>query len=137
MLSDRAWMALRVVLWIAIGSYIVMVMRNPEIGDEVGRTSIEMLGIVPVEEAPWTPLGRPVGLSLPQGAAGVSADALLLTHSLDPSCPLSGVELRLQLGATGLSEAYTRGAVPACAAQTVWSVAWPLLPEPTELQTQL
>ncbi len=137
MLSDRAWMAIRVVLWIAIGSYIVMVMRNPEIGDELGRTSIEMLGIVPVEEAPWTPLPRPAGLSVPVGTPGGSADALLLTGNLDPGCPMPGLELRVELGATGLTAAYTRGAVPACAAVAVWSVAWPLVAEATELQTRL
>ena len=137
MLSDRAWMAVRVVLWIPIGSYIVVVMRNPEIGDEVGRTSIEMLGIVPAAEAPWTALAAPAGLSLPLGASGGSADALLLTRSLDPSCPMPGLELRLLLGATGLRTVHTRGPVPPCAAAAVWSVAWPLLPEATELQTQL
>lgn len=137
MLSDRAWMAVRVVLWIAIGGYIVMVMRRPEIGDEVGRTSVEMLGIVPVDDVPWVPLARPGGATPGPAVAGGAADALLASHALDATCGLTGRELRLRLDGTGLAQVSSRGALPDCAAAAVWGASWPAVPEGLELELTL
>lgn len=137
MLSDRAWMAVRVVLWIAIGGYIVTVMRRPEIGDEVGRASVEMLGIVPVDEVPWAALVRPEGTTPGPAAAGGAAEALLASQALDARCSLTGRELRLRLGPTGLEAAELRGAAPDCAAAAVWSASWPAVADGLDLEVTL
>lgn len=137
MLSDRAWMAVRVVLWVAIGAYVVTVLRKPEIGDEVGRTSVEMLGIVPVAEVPWVAVAPPAGAPAGTAAPGGAAEALLASQSLDAACALGGRELRLRFGAEGLVSAESRGPLPACGAAAVWAAAWPAVADGLELELTL
>ncbi len=130
-------MAVRVVLWVAIGGYVVTVLRNPEIGDEVGRTSVEMLGIVPVDEVPWTAGAPPSGWARPAAAPGTAADALLAAQALDAGCPLGGRTLRLRFDGSGLVAAEARGALPACGDGAVWGGRWPAVAEGLELEVDV
>lgn len=129
--ADRRWMFLRTAVWIGIGIYAVMLIRNPGMGDAVGKAALEATGMVKPE---WTPVRPPAGLVAAPPPQGDAADALLTASRLStPDCKLAGRQLRLHLGPPGLESAEVLGTVPSCLAERIWQAAWPSTP-PLELE---
>ena len=126
MSPDRRWLLLRAAVWIGIAVYAVLLIRDPGMGDAVGKAALEATGIA---RPSWMPVRSPAGLSLPPPSSGDAADALVIAQSLStPGCKVAGRQLRLHLGPAGLSSAEVLGPVPACLAERVWQVAWPAVP---------
>ncbi len=129
--ADRRWMLLRAAVWVGIAIYAVLLIRNPGMGDAVGKAALEATGLVKPE---WTPVPEPPGLARSAAPRGDAADALMLASRLStPSCPVAGRELRLHLGPSGLESAEVLGTPPPCLAERIWQAAWPAT-APLELE---
>ncbi len=129
--ADRRWMLLRTAVWIGIAIYAVMLIRDPGMGDAVGKAALEATGMVKPE---WTAVRPPAGLAVAPPSQGDAADALLTASRLStPDCKVAGRQLRLHLGPSGLVSAEVLGSVPGCLAEQIWQAAWPSM-VPVELE---
>ena len=133
MFTGRIWTWVRVAVLLSVLAYVVTVIRSPQVGDAVGGAAIDMLGIGPEREPEWVALPRPVGWD-PKAGGGDAADVLRLLGELGPECPLHGVSVRLKLGSSGLESVVAKGA-PNCAAEALWTPAWPAIPAGFEVET--
>ena len=125
-------------VWAVIVAGCAFLMARPDVGDDLGRTSLEMMGLAPAPPPMWLPLARPAGLAVPDLAApGVGADeaaAALLAGQLGHACAIEGLQLRVHLGPNGLDGVEALGSTPACAAATVWAAPWPAMPAPVVVE---
>ncbi len=121
-------------VWVVIITWCGFVLLRPEIGDQVGRASLEMMGLMPEPAATWASLARPAGHAGSPAPADDDQAAALLAGQLPGDCPLAGITLRVTLGPEGLATAEALGPAPTCAAAAVWGAAWPRMPAPVTVE---
>lgn len=131
-------MWIRLAVWVVLIAYVGWLILNPDVADEVAGAAAETMGLKAPPPPVWTPLQRPVDLpALEADQAGDAAAVLSVLTTLDRGCALTGVQVRVKVAATGLSEARTFGPAPACAAATIWGAGWPAVAAPVELEMAL
>jgi hypothetical protein len=116
----------RMVVWVAIIAWCAFVLARPEVGDELGRTSLDMMGLSPAPPADWTPHPLPPGVAPPPATDDGAAAAL--AGRFGATCPMPGQRIRVTLGPSGLVAVESFGAAPPCAAAAVWGAPWPTMP---------
>lgn len=121
-------------VWVVVIAWCGFVLVRPEIGDEVGRASLEMMGLAPTPPAVWAPLPPPANGPPARAPADDAESAALLGGALGGDCPMNGLQLRLTLGPEGLLSAEALGPTPPCAGAAVWGAPWPQMPAPVGVE---
>lgn len=131
-------MWIRLAVWVVLIAYVGWLILNPDVADEVAGAAAETMGLKAPPPPTWTPLARPAKLpALDADQAGDAVAVMGVLTTLDRSCGLTGVQLRVKVGTTGLTEASTLGPPPACAAETIWGAGWPSVAAPVEFEMTL
>lgn len=118
----------RLVVWVGLVGWVAFSLARPEVGDEVGRTALDMMGLGPAPPPTWAPLLPPAGPRALGPAPDDEQGAALLAGRVGVGCLAPGQALQVTLGPKGVESVAVLGPVPACAAEAVWTAPWPHLP---------